>query len=440
MKKIYFLAFALAGVFASAQSWEEQATNFSPSWGVKEISIVNENVVWISAYDGTGNGSYPKDFAVTTNGGSDWVAQTAEEIPSGALISDIAGVDATTAYVVTAPHTSGVSNNGIWKTTDGGLNWTKYSGAIFNNSASFANHVYFWDANNGYAGGDPVANKFEMYKTTDGGTTWSVISTAPAPQNADEFTYVGVKDVVGDNIWLGTSTGRILYSGDRGNTWAAYSSPALDFGGVITEGSFASFAFKDANNGLLVTDDSGTAFLYKTTDGGQTWEDISPLGSWYYGDIAFVPGTSNTYVSTGITNAGPTGSSYSTDGGLTWTEIDADEQRGTVSFLNGETGWCGFFSDGPGGSLGIFKFEGNLAVSDVATKSNLKVYPNPATSVVNFNAEKQISSVVLMDMTGKVVAKSTGSSINVSSFAAGVYVAQVKYANGSVENTKVIVK
>ncbi|MET3732420.1 T9SS type A sorting domain-containing protein [Moheibacter stercoris] len=441
MKKFYFLAIALTGVLASAQlSWQPQATNFSPSWGIDEINIVNENVVWATAYDGTGAGTYPKDFAVTSNGGTSWVAKTAEEMPAAALFSDIYAFSSTTAFIITAPSSGGASSNGIWKTTDGGDNWTKYSGAIFNNSASFANHIYFWDENNGYAGGDPVANKFEMYKTTDGGNTWTVISTAPAPQNGDEFTYVGVKEVHGDNIWLGTSTGRILRSTDRGNTWTAHISPAMDFGGVITEGSSASFAFSSATNGLLITNDNGFAVLYETTNGGESWTDITPNGPWYYGDIAYVPGTPNTYVSTGINSAAPMGSSYSTDGGLNWIEIDAGEQRGKVEFLNGTTGWCGQFSDGPGGSTGIMKFQGSLAVSDVVAKSNLQVYPNPATSVVNFSAKNQITGVVLADMTGKVVAKSTSSSINVSSLAAGVYVAQVKYANGSVENTKVIVK
>lgn len=440
MRKFYFLAFALAGVFASAQSWTAQATNFAPNWGIDEINIVDENVAWITAYDGSGGGTYPKDFAVTTNGGSTWIAQTAEEIPSAALFSDIHAFNANTAFVITAPSSGGASSNGIWKTTDGGLNWTKYSGSIFSASASFANHIYFWDENNGYAGGDPVANKFEMYKTTDGGNTWSVISTAPAPQNADEFTYVAVKDVVGDNIWLGTSTGRILRSTDRGETWTAHISPALDFGGVITAGSSASYSFADANNGLLITDDNGFIVLYSTSDGGTTWTDLEPVGPWYGGDITHVPGSANTYVCTGINSALPMGSSYSTDGGLTWTEIDSGAQRGKVEFLNGSTGWTGQFSDGPSGTTGIMKFQGSLAVNEVAVKSNLQVYPNPSSNIINFSAKNQISGVTLVDLTGKIVAKSTGTSINVSSMAAGVYVAQVKYANGSVENTKVIVK
>jgi len=371
----------LTGLFANAQSWVAQATNLPLSWGVDEISIVDANTVWMTAYDGSGAGTYPKDFTRTTDGGNTWVAMTAEEIPNSALLSDIAAIDANTAYMVTAPASGGASSNGIWKTTDGGNTWTKYSGTtIFSNSLSFANHIYFWDANNGYSGGDPVAGKFEMYRTTDGGVTWTAITTAPAPLNADEFTYVAMKDVVGDNIWLGTSIGRILHSTDRGTTWNVYTSPASDFGGVVTEGSSADFAFANENEGLLITDDSGSAFLFETLDGGENWEALFPEGVWYPGDIAHVPGTASTYVSTGIAT-GNTGSSYSTDGGHTWVTIDADPgeeggQRGKVKFLNGTTGWCGFFSDGPSGGAGVFKFNGDIgdmAVSDVNAKTNLQV-------------------------------------------------------------------
>lgn len=451
MRKNYlFLTMALSGLmFGNAQNlWLPQGTNLSNSRGVQEISIVNATTAWISSYDGTGGGAYPKDVAKTTDGNS-WTAMTISNIPSGALISDIAGVSGQIAYVATAPSGSNASHNGIWKTTDGGANWTKYAGAIFNNSASFANHVYFWDENNGYCGGDPANGKFEMYKTTDGGTTWTAINTAPVPLNADEFTYTGVKKVVGDKIWLGTSLGRILYSGDRGTTWQAFSSPALDFGGVNSPGSSASFAFADnGKDGLLVTDDGGAAFLWVTSDGGENWDDAFPDGVWFPDDVAAVPGSTKTFVTSGIKPQGLKGSSYSEDGGITWQLIDGgtsgDEsgQRGTLAFLDGETGWCGGFSDGQGGGSGIFKFSGNIGDLGVADfdQTKLQVYPNPATSVVNFSSGKEIKLVSIIDMTGKVVLQSKTTQADVSALAAGVYIAQVRYADGAAQNTKIVVK
>src|SRR5690606_26553042 len=150
--------------------------------------------------------------AVTSDGGANWNTVVAD-LPTNALISDIAGVDANTAFIVTAPHSGSGAANGIWKTTDGGFTWTQQS--AYGNS-SFANQIYFWDANNGFSAGDPVGGVFEMYQTTDGGNTWNAVSAAPAPLGGTEYSYVGIKDVVGDNVWLGTDQGRLLHSTDRG--------------------------------------------------------------------------------------------------------------------------------------------------------------------------------------------------------------------------------
>ena len=416
MKKLLLTGFVLAAMVSQAQSWVPQGTKFPANFGVDEIDIVDANTVWIFAYDGSGAGTYPKIVSRTTNGGTTWTASNITGPGSNALVSDLSAVDGNTAWVVTAPFAAGTNANRIWKTTNGGTSWTQQT--VGYTSGSFANHVYFWDANNGWTSGDPLNGKFEMFKTSNGGTTWTAVAGAPTPDNGDDFTYVGLKEVVGDNIWIGTSIGRILRSTDRGNTWTGSYSPVLDFGGVITSGSSGSYAFKDANNGLLLAVDGAdspattTAGLYASDDGGATWDLLTPNGTWFFGDIAYVPGTANTYVSTGISSNAPqgVGSSYTTDGGLNWTIIDNipgidGGQRGKVSFLNPTTGWAGFFSDGPTGSEGIFKFSGNLAlgVSDNAVKSNLKVYPNPATDIVNVSSNKKIENITVIDMTGKKV-------------------------------------
>ena len=468
MKKLLLTGFMLAAMVSQAQSWVPQGTKFPANFGVDEIDIVDANTVWIFAYDGRpldqGGGTYPKIVSRTTNGGTTWTANNITGPGSNTLVSDLSAIDGNTAWVVTAPASAGTNANRIWKTTNGGTSWTQQT--VGYTSGSFANHIYFWDANNGWTSGDPLNGKFEMFKTSNGGSTWTAVPGAPVPVNGDDFTYVGLKEVVGDNIWMGTSVGRILRSTDRGNTWTGNFSPVLDFGGVVTCGSSGSMAFKDANSGLLIAVDgagqqgatctptpaNALATLYTTSDGGANWDAVTPNGTWFFGDIAYVPGTANTYVTTGINSAAMggqgAGSAYSTDGGLNWTIIDnipgiEGGQRGKVSFLNPTTGWAGYFSDGPSGTQGIFKFSGNLAlgVSDNAVKSNLKVYPNPATDIVNISANRKIENVTVMDMTGKKVQSfKAGNQINVSSLAKGTYILQVYYGEGAVENTKLIKK
>ncbi|MGV8914866.1 MAG: T9SS type A sorting domain-containing protein [Kaistella sp.] len=454
MKKLLLTGFALVSMLTQAQSWVDQATKFPVNFGVDELDIVDANTVWTFAYDGSGGGTYPKIVSRTTNGGATWTATNVTGPGSNALISDISAVDANTAWIVTAGNgQAGTNPNRIWKTADGGTTWTQQTSVGYS-SASFGNQIYFWDANNGWTNGDPLGGFFEMYKTSNGGATWTLVPGRPGQEG--DFGYVGLKEVVGDNIWFGTDLGRILHSTDRGSTWTASYSPVLDFGGVTTAGSSGSFAFKDGSNGLLIAVDGAgspattTAGLYSSNDAGATWDPVTPTGPWYFGDITYVPGTANTYVSTGInggTTANPKpewlGSSYSTDGGLTWTAIDSGEQRGKVQFLNPTTGWAGQFSDGPAGTSGILKFVGDLAlgVSDNAMKSGLQIYPNPASDVVTIKAKNEIQAVTVIDLSGKRVKSFTDAKqVNVSSLAKGTYILQVFYVNGSVEQTKLIKK
>lgn len=444
MKKFYlsFIAVLFGLMMTNAQDWIPQATNFPQSWGVQYISIVDENTVWITSYDGTGGGTYPHDIAVTNDGGDFWDAVNISNLPGSALISDISAVSPFIGYIVTAPTGASTSDNGVWKSTDGGQTWNKFSGAIFNNSDSFANHIYFWNENDGYCGGDPVNGQFQMYKTSDGGDTWTPIASAPSPLG-EEYTYVGIKRVVGNNIWLGTSSGRLLYSPDRGETWDEYFTPALDFGGVITAGSTASFDFaSDGMTGLLITLDNGTYTMYRSEDGGDNWDQVSPTGIWYGDDVAAVPGSTATFVTSGIDANGATGTAYSEDGGDSWEIIESGVQSGTLAFLNGTTGWCGQFSDGPNGFTGILKFVGDigdLAVTDLQT-AELQIYPNPASSVVNVKTDKEVTRVNVMDMSGKTVLQTSGKQFNVSSLAPGVYIAQIVFADRGIQNTKLIVK
>lgn len=453
MKKLLLTGFALVSMVSQAQSWVEQGIKFPTSFGVDELDIVDANTVWTFAYDGTGGGTYPKILSRTTNGGTTWTATPITGPGANALISDIFALDANTAWIVTAPHSAGPNGNRIWKTVNGGGAWVQQ--AMGYTAGSFGNIIHFWDANNGFTAGDPLSGKFEMFKTANGGVSWTAVAAAPTPVAADEYGLVAVKEVVGDNIWFGTTKGRIYRSTDRGVNWTGYFSPALDFGGGAAgggvDGSSAKMAFRSGTNGLLVTVDGAvaggtpTAGLYSTTDGGVTWSPVTPTGPWYFGDMTYVPGTANTYVSTGInsSDAAYMGSSYSTDGGLNWTAIDAGLQRGAVKFLNSTTGWAGQFSDSPTGTKGILKFNGNLALAtnENAVKSGLKVYPNPAVDVVTVTAKNDIKAVTVIDLSGKKVKTfKTGEQINVSSLAKGTYILQVYFGNGAVENTKLMKK
>lgn len=81
-----------------------------------------------------------------------------------------------------------------------------------------------------------------------------------------------------------------------------------------------------------------------------------------------------------------------------------------------------------------------LATSDVAKKSTVSVYPNPATDVINVKSDNKISQISIYDASGKTVKTTAETTINVENLAKGSYVVSIKYADGTTESKKVIKK
>ncbi|MFH2144052.1 MAG: S8 family serine peptidase [Bacteroidota bacterium] len=324
--------------------WIEQVTGFSTQYrGINYISIVNENVVWGTAYDGSGGGANIQEFTKTTNGGTTWTPGTINVGNTGLGISMIHAYDATTAWLAAYPNATG-QTGGIWKTTNGGTTWVRQNTATFNNASSFTNVVYFWDANTGFCQGDPINSEFELYTTTNGGTTWTLVPGAniPAPLSG-EYGYTRQIEVVGDVVWFTTNMGRIYKSTDKGINWVVYQSPITDFGGATISGNLS---FKDANNGIIVDVNN---VVYNSTNGGANWNTVTTSGTIYNAGLCWVEGTDIIFT-TGIT-----GSSFSEDGGVSWNPIDAD-QHTAVEFINQSTGWSGWFNDSQT-TKGIWKWQ-----------------------------------------------------------------------------------
>jgi len=454
MKKILFsLALvSIAGLSkAQAPTWVSKTTGAPALHYAQVVKAVNASTIWFSDGKATAATDQGRYIGISTDGGNTWSNKLVSGPVAAATIGDMHPISATTAWIVSSG--SG-AQNGIWKSTNAGTTWTKQTTAPFSTGISFANQVYFWDENNGFCAGDPFGTganlRFEMYKTSDGGTTWVNIptGTAPAPLDGAEFGYTSKITVQGNNIWLGTDIGRVLYSPNRGTSWQAFQTPAVDFGGVTVSGFTADVAFKDSTNGLLISNEDGVALLYSSSNSGSSWTPITPTGAFYANNIAYVPGTTNTYVTSGFTD----GSSFTIDGGQTWTEIEGSDPTigkyyGSLDFINATTGFSGGMSqaqvDGvPVPAFSVLSGSVGLSVSDVnSNKTKLTAFPNPAVEVVTLKSSKDIKEVAIIDLSGKVVKreKSNGQ-VNVSNLAKGTYVAQAIYADGSVENTKVIKK
>ncbi|KAA9325382.1 T9SS type A sorting domain-containing protein [Adhaeribacter soli] len=436
MKKsvLTFCAIVGLGLQAMAQGsqfWTEQATGFStPSRGIRDISVPSATAAWAISYDGSatvpGQTKPPvQDYTRTTNGGQTWTSGT---IPNAATwaFSNLSAIDANTAWV--AMYNDATDSGGrIYKTTDGGATWTQQGTTLFANANSFLNIVHMFDANNGWLQGDPVGGEFEMYTTTDGGATWTPVPAANIPNPLPgEFGTVDVYTTVGNNIiYFGTNKGRVFKSTDAGLTWTV--------GGTTGLTAVQDLAFSDANNGLATFDD----MIVRTSNGGVTWTSVTNyVGTMYTSDLAYVPGTPNTYVSTGAN--GTNGSSYSIDGGQTWVDYDMGDQRTALTFYSPTVGYAGGFNqDATTG--GIFKFNGTVisGLNDKEFSKNVKVFPNPSNGLVTIEVNKASGNTIainVFDALGRsVISKnetlnggSYANQIDLTSFTKGIYMLQVQ--------------
>jgi hypothetical protein len=358
---IIFIALLCIQSF-SQNSWIQQGLGFTAaSRGVMNVSIANDTVAWVSAYDGSGAGTNVTDYSMTSNGGTTWTPGTINV--SGLANSMIFGVSATTAYAALYKAT-GTNHQGIYKTTNGGTTWTFQSTATFTGSTSFPDWVYFWDENNGCCLGDPNGGHFEVYTTIDGGTTWVAVpaSQLPTPLTG-ETCYTSNVCAWGDLIACGSSTGRVLTSQDKGHHWIA----AAPF--ATTKVPFP--AYRDTLYGLALKVQSQadtSQVLQKTTNGGVAFSAVTYHGSPYDGEIHYIPGTTNMFITTGVdaTNQSTRlGLTRSTDGGNNWyTDMDPliyGTQITCGMFNSVYNGWLGSFNgNGTTGdpTIGIYKFNG----------------------------------------------------------------------------------
>ena len=338
--------------FVNAQ-WLTKASGLAtPQRGIQEMIAVNCNVVWAMAYDATNPEGPPlTEFTRTIDGGKHWTAGNISAFPDYILIG-IAPVSRTTCYgsIFSVDNT----NAKIVKTTDGGVTWTEKLNYNFGEVFNFFGNIYFFNANEGLAYGDQSNGYFTIFTTSDGGNNWTRVPQAnmPASLDADEASYIFSAEGIGNTFWTVSTSGRVWKTTDKGLHWNAYQTQE-------TLIDYSNLKMRDALHGLWGVRDE----LYRTSDGGITWNEITPTGNWFTNDLAYVPGTAATFVSTGGNDFDGygalhgTGSSYSVDDGNTWITLDTGVEHLSLAMVNPFTGFTGGLNtDSVTG--GIYKYKG----------------------------------------------------------------------------------
>ncbi|HNS18748.1 MAG TPA: C10 family peptidase [Bacteroidales bacterium] len=358
--------------------WIKQSSGFQTPYCINYISAVDSNVAWAIARDWNDVFNVPcQAFTRTINGGETWMAGNIPDCED-LTFTMIQGVSAQKAYA-SLFSTSVNAPQGIFITLDGGNTWERQHTAAFSNKSTCSS-VHFFNENDGWCMGDPVVDgngTYEMFVTGNGGENWIPVPAASIPPSIfSEMSWFGPFSAINDTLWFGTSCGRIFKSTDKGYTWTVTQvyETVLDF--LIP-------VFRNSSHGL-VFNTTGHLKLYETFDGGESWEAVDYTGPLYQTNLAYVPGTVNTWISTGgMSKFRKCGASYSTDGGHTWTAFTGTEgiDFRNMAWVNPRCGWAGGHNSSATEG-GIFKFNGNLGTPYGTNDHDISinpftVYPNP---------------------------------------------------------------
>ena len=82
---------------------------------------------------------------------------------------------------------------------------------------------------------------------------------------------------------------------------------------------------------------------------------------------------------------------------------------------------------------------GNVGMQELS-EVTFVAYPNPATALVTVSSSSDIASVEVTDLSGKIVAKSNGNSVDISNIDSGVYLLSIITLDGNSSVSQRIIK
>ena len=185
----------------------------------------------------------------------------------------------------------GACAGGVWKTIDGGTYWENISDGYFNSAAIGALAISECDPNVLYAGTGETNIRLDVtggdgvYKTTDGGRTWSHVGLKETryigeirihPNNPDLVYVAALGHIYGPNPERG-----VFRSADGGASWEnvlfrSNKAGAVDLSMDPSNPRILYASIWEAYRNFWTLSSGGPdSGLYRTRDGGDTWEDLS---------------------------------------------------------------------------------------------------------------------------------------------------------------------
>jgi photosystem II stability/assembly factor-like uncharacterized protein len=276
----------------------------------------------VSLVDGTNSALY---FYVTNDAGYKWV--TTGFVNNGELaytdfINLNDGVVVDRAGIVHVTRNAGVSWTNVTPNVDLTLNLR---------GIDFINTLVGWAVE------ITADGSTSLYKTVDGGKNWKPISSSlstaiPGPSSTPTAT------VIPAATFTPTST---MVAGTPSTPTATLVPSQTPIpptpGGIVQSPNIRQIDMIDTSYGWAL----GDTYLMRTTDGGETWTNVTPKGITLSGIGAngFFFNYNSAWLLTNIANNG-LGTLYrTTDGGKTWVAYDVPFSGGQMQFIGTNTGF-----------------------------------------------------------------------------------------------------
>jgi photosystem II stability/assembly factor-like uncharacterized protein len=214
---------------------------------------------------------------------------------------------------------AGTTQDGIYRSTDGGETWAKFGeGLIRETMLSIACHPFAPDTMY-------CSAVYGMYKSIDAGAHWQLMY--PPYGELNDYRAIAIHPSL-PNIILAGGTNNAWKSTDRGDTWTLMALPG-EYGLEDIE-----FSLTEPNVVYLATQSNifGKA-VYKSTDTGDTWVNMhnnldSATAS---SDIEVDPSSAQVVYLSGWDHADNSPGRFiwkSTDGGETWFDVSPQVSNG----------------------------------------------------------------------------------------------------------------
>jgi photosystem II stability/assembly factor-like uncharacterized protein len=283
--QVHYVAFASGNLWKTENNgitWKSLFENEgSYSIGVVELDPSNPNTVWVGTGEnnsqrsvGFGDGVYK-----SLDGGKNWIHMGLKDSGHISMIRIHPGNGNIVWVAAQGPLWNSGGERGLYKTTDGGENWSRILDIDEDTGAnefvidpvnpdvivasSYQRRRHVWTLINGGPGSG-------IHKTTDGGKTWRKISEGlpegdlgriglAAAQTSPNTLYAIVEaDEEGQGIYRST---------DFGESWEKRSDH------MTSSPQYYNELYVDPNNPEVVY--SVDTFTHRSEDGGKTWNRIS---------------------------------------------------------------------------------------------------------------------------------------------------------------------